>query len=153
MKSLVFGGDAFVAAWVGRRIGIADFGPSSAIGVAEDGRLIAGVVYSAWRAAPGSLEMSIAAVSPRWCSRRVLAALFGYPFGQLAAVRVQATIRRGNRGARRFVERLGFRYEGMARAAWPTGEDAAVYSMLRHECRWLATGERSPDPRHPKSDN
>ena len=53
---------------------------------------------------------------------------------------MQATIRRGNRTARRFVERLGFRYEGMAREAWPTGEDAALYSMLRRECRW--TGDR-----------
>ena len=134
---LVLGADAVIAAWVGSRIGIADFGPSAAIGIAEGGRLIAGVVYSAWRPAPGSLEMSIAALTPRWCSRGVLAALFGYPFGQLGAGRAQATIRRGNRSARRFVERLGFRYEGMARAAWPTGEDAAVYAMLRHECRWV----------------
>ena len=140
MLNLTFGRDAEVARWVGERIGIDDFGPCAAIGVVDDGAPVAGIVYSGWRDRPGALEMSIAASSPRWCRRWVLEAAFRYPFEQLGARRVQATIRRGNRTARRFVERLGFRYEGMAREAWPTGEDAALYSMLRRECRW--TGDR-----------
>ena len=140
MLSLALGRDAEIARWVGRRLGIEEFGPAAAIGVVEDGTLVAGIVYSGWRDRPGALEMSIASTSPRWCRRWVLEAAFRYPFEQLGARRVQATVRRGNGTARRFVERLGFRYEGMAREAWPTGEDAAVYSMLRRECRW--TGDR-----------
>ena len=137
--TLSVGRDRAVAAWVERALGIDGLLGGAAIGVLDGVRPIAGVVYGGWRERPGSLEMTVAATDPRWCQRWVLAALFRYPFAQCGARRVQATVRRGNRRARRFVERLGFRYEGMAREAWPTGEDAAVYSMLRRECRW--TGE------------
>lgn len=135
--ALCVGQDRAVAAWVARVLGIDDLLGEAAIGVVDGARPIAGVVYGGWRERPGSLEMSVAATDPRWCRRWVLAALFRYPFAQCGARRVQATVRRGNRHARGFVQRLGFRYEGMAREAWPTGEDAAVYSMLRRECRWI----------------
>jgi alkanesulfonate monooxygenase SsuD/methylene tetrahydromethanopterin reductase-like flavin-dependent oxidoreductase (luciferase family) len=62
---------------------------------------------------------------------------FGYPFDQLGVKRVQATIAKGNKAARKFVERLGFRYEGLARFGFSATQHAAVYSMLREECRWL----------------
>ena len=35
------------------------------------------------------------------------------------------------------MERLGFKLEGLARRAHDGETDAAVYSMLPAECRWL----------------
>ena len=145
MTQLVFGADSQVAEWAAAHLGTS-FGECAAIGICgEDGALIAGVVYNHLHCnpktgRPAMIEMSIASDSPKWCSRENLDALFGYPFRQLKVSRVQATVHRKNRHARRFVERLGFVYEGMGRRAWPTGGDAAVYSMLPHECRWLRNG-------------
>ena len=70
MITLLVGRDDAVARWVGARLDIEDLGPSAAIGVLRDQRLIAGVVYGDWRDRPGSLEMTIASVDPRWCRRR-----------------------------------------------------------------------------------
>jgi hypothetical protein len=40
------------------------------------------------------------------------------------------------------VEGLGFRLEGMGRKAYDGRQDAAVYSLLRHECRWISQETR-----------
>jgi RimJ/RimL family protein N-acetyltransferase len=116
-----------------------DWGPSQAIGVAEGQRISAVVVYSRHEQMPhgNMVEMSIAADSPIWCRRGVLRALFHYPFVQLACVRVNARIGRKNKRARRLVEGLGFKLEGMGRRAYDGRQDAAIYSMLRNECKWL----------------
>jgi RimJ/RimL family protein N-acetyltransferase len=72
----------FVAAMIPhvRRLG---FGPNvRAIGVIdEDGTLLGGMVYHNWDPEAGIIEMSGAAVSPRWLTRRTLAAMFSYAFG------------------------------------------------------------------------
>ena len=140
----VAGFDAAVAAWVAGRLGLEadDFGPCTAIGVVLGGELVAGCVFGAYRPWVPSIEASIAAVTPAWCTRAVLGALFAYPFGQLGVGRLQATTRRDNRRARRFLERLGFSHEGIGRRAWAGGADACVYAMLKEECRWIH--EESP---------
>jgi RimJ/RimL family protein N-acetyltransferase len=126
-----------VAAWTGRQLGIADFGPCKAIGIVLDGVIVAGIVYSGYRPEVPSMEMSVASVTPRWLSRNVLHDMFAYPFLAHGVYRVQSAVAMGNKHARRFVERLGAVYEGKARKAGPRGVDMAVYSILRHECRWI----------------
>jgi hypothetical protein len=118
-----------------------EFDLCSAIGTVKDGNLTSVVLYSNLIESPSgvpiSIEMSIASVDKSWCNRHNLRALFLYPFTQLRVGRVQATISRQNKTAREFVKRLGFKYEGMGRNAWPLGGDAAVYSLLRKECKWV----------------
>ena len=129
--------DVLVSNWVGERIGIYDFGPCTTIGVVEGDRLIAGVVYSQYQPLVPSIEASCAADSRRWATRPVLDAIFRYPFETVEVERIQLSIGRKNKHTRRFCEKLGFTYEGMGRKAGPGGQDLAVYSMLRHECRWI----------------
>lgn len=141
----IFGADSYVGSWVGERLGF-EFKTFSAIGVDVAGELVAGVVYNNQvtdpkTGKPRSIEMSIASDNPRWCTRENLDAIFGYAFRQLDVERAQAIVHRKNKHTRQFLERLGFVYEGMARRAWPTGGDAAIYSMLKHECRWLKWAE------------
>ncbi len=136
MIQLVIGQDEAVALWVQQRIPAAlDFSPCTAIGVADDGRLIAGAVYNNYQGY--MIEISMASISPRWCNRRTLRALLGYPFEQLKVRRLQFTIAKRDKKTRKLWERLGFKYEGTGRQAWPDGSDSCVYSMLKHECRWL----------------
>ncbi len=133
---LVVGRDAQVAKWVRHQLPEhPDFGLCTAIGIARDKRLIAGIVYNNYH--DYMVEASIAAIDPRWATRRVLWAIFFYPFEQLKVRRLQVTCAKHNKHTRKFNERLGFQYEGTGREAWPDGSGACVYSMLRKECRWL----------------
>ena len=111
-----------------------------AIGFALDSKLICGVVYNNYH--PGiMIEGSMATIDPRWANRRTLYAIFAYPFIDLKVNRFQATVGKKDKKTRRFVERLGFKFEGIARKAMPGGRDAALYSMLPMECKWITTHE------------
>lgn len=139
--TLLFGADQAVAQWVRQQLHNIDPGPCAAIGIVRDNRLIAGVVYNNYIESPDgrpvSIEGTIASIDPAWCTKRNLHALFFYPFVTLGVARFQATTARKNKKARQFLVRLGFTLDGMARQAWPLGGDAAVYSMLKPECRYI----------------
>jgi RimJ/RimL family protein N-acetyltransferase len=126
-----------VAAWVGARVQIEDFGACTAIGIVDDAEneVIAGVVYNNLREA--SIEATIASSTPRWCSRVILHTIFWYPFCQLGMSRLTAITELENDHVRTFLSRLGFQQEGIMRRGFRSGADAAVYGMLREECRWL----------------
>lgn len=129
--------DQLVANWVGAELNIHDFGKCTAIGISNnDNQLIAGVVYNTFDPHHRRVEMTIYTTSPQWCSRKVLKLLFWYPFIQLGCERVTACTETQNRAARAFLDRVGFRQEGILRQ-WFYPNDAAVYRMLRSECRWI----------------
>jgi len=137
-----------VAEWVRRLLPETTLRPCTAIGVVDgQGRPVAGVLYHRLdhEAIPSPhIEMTIASTNPRWCTRGVLSALFGYPFNQLKARRVTAIIARRNKRARKFVVRLGFQLEGTLRRGWAarSGDKAVVdaaciYAMFPDRCRWI----------------
>ena len=129
-----------VAKWVGEHLDV-DFGDNcAAVGICEGDTPIAGVVYTnsiVGPAGPQSVEMHIASISPRWANRKTLRLFFGFAFVNLNVSRVTAFTTKKNRPARSLLDRLGFVYEGKMREAYSTGDDAMIYGMLRHECRWL----------------
>jgi RimJ/RimL family protein N-acetyltransferase len=147
MTKVIVGWDAAVAEWVRARIPdpVDDWGPCAALGITDDdGReLIAGIVFNNYRWP--TVESSIASTTPHWCSRRNLAAIFAYPFWQLEVRRVGALTAAQNTGVRRFLLRLGYRQEGVARQAVRLDGgavgDAVIFGMLRSECRWLPEGK------------
>jgi RimJ/RimL family protein N-acetyltransferase len=130
----VYGADYEVAHWVGEQLGIKSWGPCSAIGIAEGGRLIAGVVYNNYHWP--SIELSIASISPRWASRRTLREIFRYPFVQLGCKRVNAITPLSNTKALKMNERLGLKVECKLKDAVPDG-DAALVGLHINDCRWL----------------
>jgi RimJ/RimL family protein N-acetyltransferase len=133
---LRLGADAAVAAWVAARIPHmhgAGFGPCTAIGVeADDGSPLGGVVFNEWRPMFQSLEMSCAADSRRWLTRPIVKQILAYPFRQLNCVRVTAVVARKDKHVRGFIEKLGFRCEGIVRKGLLV-DDAAIYGLLRDE--------------------
>lgn len=138
MYQVAFGYDAEVMEWVATRIpGMADHPfrpPFHALGVVLDGIIKAGVVYHDFL--PSSCMMSVAADCVSWPRHDVLAHLFALPFGQWNFRSVGATCAKKNKRARRFVEHLGFQYEGNRRDALPD-DDVILYGMRRSECRWI----------------
>ena len=134
---IVLGQDAAVAQWVGERIAHvgsgAAFGPCAAIGVeAEDGRPLGGVVFSNWQPACRSIEASFASGSPRWLTRRIIAAILSYPFVQLDCQRLTTLTPRKAKAARRFIDAFGFKREGLVRKGFGD-DDAVVSGLLKRE--------------------
>lgn len=77
-------------------------------------------------------EATIVSDTPRWCTKEVLRFLLNYPFETLGARRLTAQCLAGNKAASRFLERVGFTYEGCLRQYF-NGEDVLIYSILRDE--------------------
>ena len=136
MKTLVYGQDARVRSWVAERIGEELNDADVAIGVEQDGKLIAGVVYNMYTKA--SICMHVAAEpGARWTTKEFMYAFFAYPFLQLNCNRVTGLVRTSNLAARKFDEHVGFIQEGVIRQAFEDGEDAILYGMLKSECKWI----------------
>lgn len=136
--------DAEVADWVARRIPLLAskvarepfgqaFGPSTAIGViSEDGWLLGGVVYHGYDPDFRSIELSFASASPKWLTRPIIGQLLGYPFDQLGVARVSGATPKRSADARRFLEKFGFKREGVIRRGFGS-DDAIISGLLRRE--------------------
>ncbi|MEQ9634601.1 MAG: GNAT family protein [Devosia marina] len=123
---LLYGHSATVAQWVSEHIPGCErgFAGQGAIGVVEDGRLIGGTVFHNWSPESGVVEMSSAATSPRWLSRPMLKAIFGYVFDQLGCQLVVMRVSERNTRMIRIAEKFGFtgylipRLRGRDEAEW-----------------------------------
>lgn len=135
MKEFVYGRDKEIIDWVGARVDENDFGEAIGLGVYEDGKILAGVVYNLYNGP--SICMHVAAEGKRWLNREFLFRFFAYPFIQLGCNRVTGLVRVDNIEARRFDEHLGFVQEGVIRRGASDGTDMILYGMLKEECRWL----------------
>lgn len=133
---LHFGDEALVSAWVAQRIPhVESFGNSATLGVMDDhGLPLGAVVYHEFRG--NDIQMSCAAESAGWLSRKVLKAIFRYPFVQLRCHRVTAMTPARNKHTREFLEKVGFKQEGLMRQGF-IDDDCVVYGMLRDECKWI----------------
>lgn len=101
------------------------------VGIERDGKLVAAVAWDNWRQT--SVEVTIAADSPRWATRQTVQTLLAYPFLQLKCQRVSALVRKGNKRSRRLSEGLGFVLEGRIRDAGPNLETVLLYGITRKD--------------------
>ncbi len=125
-------------------MGVGEYRPDLAAGFVSDGLLFGAVgltFENAWDA-----ELSIYVERPGFLTRAILAELFGFAFGRLGLVRLTCRVAKGNRHARRFVERLGWRLEGVKRRGFDGRRDAVIYGMLATECRWLRNNDARSIP-------
>lgn len=136
MKRIIPNEPDRVAEWVGERMGDAvRFSTHTAIGLEEDGGLIAGVVFDGYNRA--NINMHVAALpGKRWMTRSYLHFCFWYPFVQLSCARITGLVPESNLEARMFDEHLGFVLETRLAEAHPTG-DVLVYRMFQRDCRWI----------------
>jgi len=121
-------------AWAKEVIGIEGVpGNVTAISLVDNNdEFLAVTVFSSFTAT--NMDMHIAArPKSRWLSRSFFNASFEFPFRVLEVARVTGLIRAENLNAQRFVSRLGFKYEGCMRKAFPDGGDLVLYGLLREE--------------------
>lgn len=112
---LVYGEDATVAEWV--RVmcpNVPSFGPNTSIGYLNDAdRLIAGFVYSDYRPENETIQLSMAAISPMWARREVIAEVLRYPFEQLGVYKVFTSTLPDNAKALKVNSKIGFKREAV----------------------------------------
>jgi RimJ/RimL family protein N-acetyltransferase len=124
-----------VGEWVCERIGgTFNASLSTAIGLENDGRLIAGVVYDNYTGR--SIAMHVAGEGGHWMTREFARVCFDYPFRQLGVNKVLGFVDSTNTQARRYDEHLGFVLEHVITDAGKSG-DLCIYSMTAAQCRWL----------------
>lgn len=126
-----------IARWICVNLGYdADAIPDGqAIGFAIGNRLIGGLIYHNIRDGR-DLWWTIYTIDKRWCTKRILKAIFGLAFDVYKVRRISILVRSDNIPSLKLVERLGFKREGTLRAYDDSGADSYIYGMLQSENLW-----------------
>jgi RimJ/RimL family protein N-acetyltransferase len=135
---LLFGHDQIIADWVARNIPhmATGFGPATAIGVVDQrDQPMAGVVFHDYQPAYGTIQLSAAAISPRWATKRLVSDILRYPFGQLGVHKVWTATQHENARALKFNEGVGFTREATLRDHFGPGVHAVICRMLMKDYR------------------
>ena len=81
---LVYGHDDKIAKWTAGLIPHVDeFEKYIGIGYLSNDRLIAGFIFNDYHSKFGTIQLSMAALSPMWARKEVIAEVLRYPFEQL----------------------------------------------------------------------
>lgn len=130
-----------VGAFVAERIGVpsvSSFGDYAAIGVAQDDRIVTGVVYAEYNGS--NCWMHVATEAP--LTRYLLAVGFHYPFVKLGCQRVTGWVEECNVAAYKLDKHLGFDLEFVMPRAARDGGNVLVMRMFKEDCRFLKLGGR-----------
>ncbi len=86
----------------------------------------------------GTCEISFAADSPKWATRRTISSLLSIPFLQYACRKVVTATPSTNKRALRFNEGIGLKPEGTLRHQYAKNVHACICGMMRAEweARW-----------------
>lgn len=134
---IVTGYDKEIQQWVSNQLGLEKVGGDdiAALGIMENNEIVGGVIYHGFR--KHMIDMSLATISPKWCTRANLKSILLYPFEQLSVVRVNAFCSKKNKKMRSILKRLGFREEGVLKKGFDGMQDAVCYGMLKQDCKWI----------------
>ena len=139
---LIFGRDEHVAQWAAKQIphvGKSGFGPCRAIAVlSPDNRPLGAIVYHDWSEQHGTVQISMATVSPMWAKPQTIRDLLAIPFLQYGVRKVWTCIPSDNERAIRFNEGIGMKSEAILRHQFGHKRHAVIFGMMRHEydARW-----------------
>lgn len=136
MRQYLFGYDDIVADFVAKNTR-ATFEKYTAIGILEDGKLIAGVVYHNYMPEYKNIELSIFSTTPRWATKDAIKIILRYPFFQLKCRRVTAQVAARNDRALKFTQGIGFRKEGRVRLGYGNDDLIVLGMMYKEAKRWL----------------
>lgn len=143
MKIIVCNHPAEVARFVADRIGVKNiltFGAYQAIGLEEDGRLIAGMVVTDYNGRNAWIHL--AGDGRRWMTRYYLWACCDYLFNQLGCSRISGWVEASNEAAIALNKHLGMTIEAPLEGAARDGGDVFIMRLKKDQCRFLKLGER-----------
>ena len=111
-----------------------EFGNCRTAAVLKDNKMIAGIVFHNWNPDSEVIEVSAAAIDPRWATRSNLIALFGYVFS--VAQTCVARIHEDNERARRLWRSFGAQEFILPRLR---GREASEAVMLLTDDAWAGS--------------
>lgn len=133
-----------IGVWVAERVGHATWGEYQALGVEQEGELIAGVVFDGY-VKNGRCSMHCAGIGKRWLSREFLRVIFEYAFGQLGCKVILIPVPSDNDDSLHFNKHLGF--EEVVRIEGGYGNaDLVLLALPKDKCRWLNLKAAHNDP-------
>lgn len=110
---VVYGHDEYVTDWVRERIPhVTDFGPAQALGVL-DGDIIAGIVFHDYQPEYRTMQVSMAASSPKWANKGIIKELLSYPFFQLGIQKIWTATPHTSERVIEFNKAIGFKQEAV----------------------------------------
>ena len=111
---LVYGHDDKIAEWTAGLIPHVDeFEKYIGIGYVRHDRLIAGFVFNDYHSKFGTIQLSMAALSPMWARKDVIAEVLRYPFEQLGCHKVFTATPADNVKAIKVNAHIGFQKEAI----------------------------------------
>lgn len=137
--NLLYGHDKELSAIASKYFGI-NLEPCTAIGIRNNNLLTGIVVFNNQHKnnvdIPLSIEASVILLDKHGLTKYVISELLRYTFIDLKVKTLFVRVARKNKRHRNLTERLGFRFVGILRDAYPSGGDAALYDMQARECIW-----------------
>ena len=113
------------------------FAGNTAVGVFDNGRMVAGVVMHDYQPRFGTIEMSGASLSARWLSRGLMREIFDYAFDQMGCQAVVMRCDPANTRVLRGLRRYGFQRVDVPRLRGRTKAEAV---MVLGDDEWAANG-------------
>lgn len=139
-RRLIFGQRQLLVPWAARRMPFPmEFEDgANAIGVAVEDKLQCVCVYHNYYPEMADIGMSIASEAPTWASPEMFAALLSFPFLELDCERITSWQPASHPRARKLVEGVGFKVEGVKRRGFGAHGDAVMLGLLKVDAgRWL----------------
>lgn len=127
-----------IGQWVCQNLGfdIRELGDHLTYGFSDGKKMLGGLIFH--NPLPHQhIWWTIYAPDKHWCTRRVLKHMFGLAFKELQCRRINILVSAGNAESLKFVQKLGFKKEGLLRKYRDNGEDCYFLGMLKEECPWL----------------
>ena len=134
MKVIIANDKERVGPWVCERAGGKWAGNiSEAIGLEQDGELIAGAIFDGYNGVSMTVHL---AGEGNWLNREYMRVCFDYAFNQCKINKLIGIVGSGNKQALKFDRHIGFVDEYVIKDAHPDG-DLVILSMTKAQCRYL----------------
>lgn len=128
---LICGQTEIIKPWVQDLIPhVDDFGPCEAIGVVENDKLIAGIVYHDFQPKFGTVQLSMAAINPRWAKKQNIKDLLSIPFEQFDCYKVWTATPLDNAKALKINAHIGFKREAVLSSMFGKNRHGVIMRML-----------------------
>lgn len=111
-------------------------GDNLTYGFSDGSKMLGGLIFHNYTP-HHSVWWTIYAPDKRWCQKRILKQMFQTAFTGLECQRINLLVSASNVVSLKFVQRLGFKTEGLLRKFRDNGEDCYFLGMLKEECSWL----------------
>ena len=122
---------------------VREFSECTGIGIVSQDRLLAGLIYHDYQSAHGTIQLSMAAVSPMWAKKENIKELLRYPFEQLKCYKVWTATPIENDNALKVNAHIGFRREATLAHQFGKKRHAVIMRILRPDYDRIFGEERN----------